>query len=153
MPEELDFFKTKFSNLNFTEVNIGELTFKVYDYQNAKVLIAHSGIGTAFAAGVFTLIYSFFQPDYFLVSGTAGGIKEGMQLRDVVVAEKAFEAEMQDVFIQVKNTPFESCLKHPIKNECFPMNYAADPELLNIFNSLNLSNINRNYSPHFPQLN
>lgn len=141
MPEELDFFINKFSILDFTNVKIGEFIFKIYDYQNTKVLIAHSGIGTAFAASIFTLIYSFFKPDYFLISGTAGGIKEGIQLRDVVVAEKAFEAEIQDIFTQVKNTPFESCLKHPIKNKCLPAHYAADPELLSTLNSLSFSNI------------
>lgn len=105
------------------------------------MLLAFTGLGTTFAASALTLIHSYFQPDYFLISGTAGGIKEGLKIRDVVVVEKAFEAEIQDVFTLVKNTPFESCLKHPMKNDFFPSLYSANAELLSLSESLNLKDI------------
>ncbi|MBA3660215.1 MAG: cupin domain-containing protein [Gammaproteobacteria bacterium] len=142
MPEELEFFINEFAKLEFADVKIGEFEFKIYDYLDNKILIAHTGIGTAFAASVLTLIESYFHPEYFLVSGTAGAIKEGLQLRDVIVVEKAFEAEIQDAFTLLKDTPFEACLKHPIKDEFFPSHYAADPTLLKIFDSLDLKDLN-----------
>lgn len=142
MPEELELFIQEFSNLEFSEINISGFSFKIYDYQNSHVLIAYTGIGMVFAASMFAFIHSHFQPDYFLISGTAGGIKKELRIRDVVVAEKAFEAEIQDVFTLLKNTPFESALNHPIKNKYFPAYYSADPELLSIYDSLDFKNIN-----------
>lgn len=142
MPEELDFFMNEFANLNYIEIKIEEFNFVIYDYQDNKILLVHTGMGTAFAASILTLIHLLFQPEYCLISGTAGGAKDGLQLRDVIIAEKAFEAEIQDAFTLLKDTPFESCLKHPVKNKYFPAHYSADPELMNIYNSLNFSDIN-----------
>src|SRR5690348_14015694 len=117
MPEELEFLTEEFAKLSHIEIKLGDFYFKIYDYQNSKVLMAHTGMGTAFAASVLTLIHSYFHPEFFLISGTAGGIKKGLKLKDVVVVEKAFEAEIQDAFSVLKGTPFESCLKHPMKNK------------------------------------
>ena len=36
MPEELDFFLEKFAKNNYLEKRIGDLTFKIYDYQNRR---------------------------------------------------------------------------------------------------------------------
>src|SRR5579871_2882051 len=101
MPEELEFFVDQFSSLPQSESSIREFHFKVYEYKNKKILIASTGIGTTFAASAFTFIHFFFKPDYFLISGTAGAIKKGLKLRDVVIAEKAFEAEMQELFTMI----------------------------------------------------
>jgi len=136
MEEELTFFVEKFSNCQSILLKIGALTFKVYDYYNSKVLVTATGIGTTFSACVLTIINSHFNPDFFFFCGTAGGIRNHLKLRDVIVADKAFEAEIQGIFTLLKNTPFENCLKHPIKNEYFPAHYPADPELLKIFHSL-----------------
>jgi 5'-methylthioadenosine/S-adenosylhomocysteine nucleosidase len=142
MPEELEFVTKEFANLKCAKTNVGGFIFNIYDYQNTKVIIAHSGMGTTFAASAFTLIHAYFKPEYFLIAGTAGGIQKNLELRDVVIAEKAFEAEIQDAFTLLKNTPFENCLKHPFKNQSFPAHYSADPELLGICESLNIGNIN-----------
>lgn len=141
MPEELEFFTEEFSNQHYIEYTVGKFHFKVYDYRNSKILITYSGLGVTFAASALTFIHAYFNPAYVLVSGTAGGIKEGLKLGDVIVAECAFEAEIQNVFKIVKNTPFENCLKHPIKNEYFPACYPADSELLRICNSLNIHHL------------
>lgn len=136
MPEELEYFLNIFNDCKYKEIILNELSFKIFDYKNARILVAHSGIGTAFAASMLTLIHAHFKPEYVLVSGTAGGIKEGLNLRDVIVAEKAFEAEIQELFSLVKDTPFESCLRHPGNKKYFPAQYSAHPELLDICNSL-----------------
>lgn len=141
MEEELEFLTEKFANLKCIEIKIGELFFKIYDYQSHKVLVSPTGVGTTFSACILTLINSHFDSEYFFICGTAGGIKADLKLRDVIIAEKAFEAEIQDIFAMLKNTPFESCLKHPIKNEYFPAHYSANLELLNICNSLSISDI------------
>ncbi len=141
MPEELEFLINKFSNLKYTIIKINELTFKIYDYKNTNVLISHTGIGTGFAASVLTFIHAHFNPEYFLVAGTAGGIGNNLKLRDVIIAESAFEAEMLEIASVIKGTPFENCLIHPLNNKRPPNHYPGNAELLSIFDSLNFGGL------------
>ncbi len=141
MPEELEFFQKTFAQAKTEIIKLQGFEFKIYEYNNKRILVAYTGLGTTFAASIATLIYHHFSPEYMLLSGSAGGIKSGLKLRDVIIVEKAFEAEIQDAFKLLKNTPFESCLTHPLKNQCFPQVYAADEELLQIASNIDLSGI------------
>lgn len=132
MPEELTYFEFVLSKNKFKIFTANGFEFKVYQYKNKRILLSHTGLGTTFAASVITLIHHHFRPDYIFFSGTAGGINPSLKLRDVVIAEKAFEAEIQGAFKLLKDTPFDSCLTHPIKQQRFPQIYAADNELLNL---------------------
>src|SRR5438105_1946894 len=98
MPIELAFLMQKFSSIPFSTIIVEHFNFRVYQYKNTHVLIAYTGIGTSFAASVFTLINLHFRPKYFFIVGTAGGIKPHLKLRDVVIAESACETEIQDLF-------------------------------------------------------
>jgi adenosylhomocysteine nucleosidase len=141
MPEELEFFRDLFSALDYEIVTLKEFNFAIYEYNNCRVLLAHTGLGATFAASIITLIYHHFSPEFMLLSGTAGGIKVGLNIGDVVIAEHAFEAEIQGAFSLLKNTPFESCLTHPLNNQKFPNIYSADDELLNIARSVNIAEV------------
>ena len=123
MPEELDYFQKAFANATVETINVQGLEFNIYEYCGKKILISHTGLGTTFAASIATLVHHHFSPEYILLSGTAGGIKSELRLRDVIIADKAFEAEIQGAFKLLKDTPFESCLTHPLKNECFPQKH------------------------------
>lgn len=136
MPEELEIFKEKFLNCKKQSLTIKGFEFTIYEYNNAKILVAYSGLGTTFAASALTFIDIYFQPDYVLVSGTAGGIKSEIQINDVVIVDQSFEAEIQNVFHLVKNTPFENCLKHPFNHQTLPSTYSANNELLDIAKSI-----------------
>ena len=140
MEEELNHLRELFCHINCVEVRIGEFLFKIYDYQHYKILVSPVGIGTTFGASLVTFIHLHFHPDAMFMCGTAGGIKSHLKIRDVIIAKNAFEAEIQDIFHVLKNTPFESCLKHPVKNHYFPSHYSADSELLKIVESLTFSN-------------
>lgn len=132
MPEELEYFQEILLQNPHNTYIINGLEFSIYDYKNKKILASHTGFGTTFAASVITLINQHFHPDYIFFSGTAGGINPDLKLRDVIIIEKAFEAEIQEAFKLLKNTPFEGCLTHPLKKQVFPPIYSADEELLNI---------------------
>lgn len=136
MPEELEFFQKTFAQAKTETIVLQGFEFKLYEYSGKRILFAYTGLGTAFAASVATLIHHHFSPEFILLSGTAGGIKSELKLRDVVIVEKAFEAEIQGAFKLLKNTPFESCLVHPLRNQCFPQVYSADEELLQIASSI-----------------
>jgi len=141
MPEELEFFKNTFLQCPSENIRLYDFEFTVYEYHKKRVLLSHTGLGTTFAASVATMIYHHFHPNYFLLLGTAGGINPLLNIRDVIIVEKAFEAEIQDAFKLLKGTPFESCLTHPLNNKLFPSVYSADEELLSIASSLDFPTI------------
>ncbi len=141
MPEELEFFKAYFSDCKSENIKVCDFSFMLYEYKSKIVLLASTGIGTAFASTVATLINLHFSPVIILFSGTAGGIHPTLKLRDVVIAERAFEAEIQGVFNTLKGTPFESSLIHPLTNTQFPQIYSADEELLQLMNRIHFPDI------------
>lgn len=136
MPEELHFIQTAFSKCRYENINIASFKLTIYNYNNCKILIAHTGIGTVSTAAIIALIQAHCHPDYIFMSGTAGAIHSDLKLCDVVIADKAFEAEIQGVFSSVQGTPFESCLMHPLKNQACPSIYAASTELLTLVDML-----------------
>lgn len=139
MPEELEFIHNTLSTCKSELLKAAGFEFKVYNYNNHRILVTHTGLGTTFAATVLTLVHQHFRPNYVFLTGTAGGIKPELQLCDVVIVEKAFEAEIQGAFTALKGTPFESCLTHPLKNLPFPPLYAANEELVALSNTISSS--------------
>jgi 5'-methylthioadenosine/S-adenosylhomocysteine nucleosidase len=134
MKEEMEYIENAMCNYVRT-VKVYDFNFNIYDYQGKKVLLASTGFGTTFLASVLTLVYQNFSPDYVFLTGTSGGVRSDLNIRDVVIAEKAFEAEVQTVFNSVEGTPFESCLIHPLNNKKFPHIYSANAKLLDIAKS------------------
>lgn len=132
MSEEMAYFKTYFQNFPTEQLQIKNFIFNSYSYKNKKIILVETGFGTTFAASMLTLIHHYCAPSHVFLSGTAGAIHPELRLCDVVIAAEAFEAEVQEIFNMVKNTPFETCLKHPAKGEYFPSIYSADRELLAI---------------------
>lgn len=136
MPEELAQFESSISNLNSENVNCGEFNFKIYEYKQKRILVTSTGFGTTSAAAVVTLVHTLFHPTYLIYAGTAGGINQELKIRDAVIVESAFEAEIQGVFAAVQGTPFQSCLHHPLKKKEIRPIYSADPELLAMTKSM-----------------
>jgi 5'-methylthioadenosine/S-adenosylhomocysteine nucleosidase len=142
MPEELDYLKNVFKHATCEQVQFDEFIFIIYLYKNVKVLLISCGIGTAFSASILTLIYHHFRPKAVLFSGVAGGIDPKLNICDVVIAEKAFEAELFGISQIVKDTPFESCLTHPLNKSVINEFYAADNELLQTSKDISFPDIN-----------
>lgn len=136
MPEESEFYHEYFSEYESEIISINNLKFKIYQWRDKRILCGCTGLGTSFSAATVTLIYTYFNPEYIFFSGTAGGIDPKLNLRDVIVATSAFEAEMHGIFDQLQNTPFESCLTHPLKKDRFPQLYTADQHLIDITQAL-----------------
>lgn len=136
MSSELDFIKEKLSDFKSLNYVVDGFEFDIYYYKKMKVVVSHAGIGTSFTASILTIINTNFRPEYVLFSGTAGGINPKLNISDVVIVEKSFEIESQDLFSLLKNTPFEQCLTHPLNKKNLPFIYEADKELLNIANTI-----------------
>lgn len=142
MPEELKYIKEILSQNTCNNYTIDGLEFSIYEYKDKKILISHTGFGTTFAASIITLIHQYFRPNYIFFSGTAGGINPNLKLCDVIIIDRAFEAEIQGAFKLLKGTPFEGCLTHPLKKQVFPPIYFADDELLNIASNITTTESN-----------
>lgn len=135
MPEELFELEKSLSHLPSSKYHHNGFTFKVYDRDGYKILLTSTGISTIFAASIITLINTLFKLDCMLWIGTAGGIDEKLQIRDIILVESAFEAESQGMFTSLVNTPFESCLMHPLKKEKIQPLYSANPDLIELAES------------------
>lgn len=141
MQEEMTHLEEHFADCESRQILVNKLPFKIIHYKDQTILIAYTGIGTTFAASIVTLLHAHFQPDYFFLLGTAGGIHPEIKIRDVVIADHAFEAEMLGIHEAVKNTPFAGCLIHPLNNQAFPSRYSADSTLLAIANDITMPGI------------
>lgn len=130
MIEELSGLERAFSSYPATSHVYRDFVFKVYDVNGYQVLLTPTGIGTVFSSSVITLINTLFDMDCMLFIGTSGAIHEALKIRDIILVDSAFEAESQSMFTALKNTPFESCLTHPLKKEALQPVYFADPELI-----------------------
>ncbi len=141
MPEELEFLEKYFFSYPYRIVEHNGLAFKIYEYNKKYILLSYTGLGTSFAAALATMICHRFNPSYFLLLGTAGGINPKLSIRDVIIVEKAFEAEIQDIFTLLKGTPFESCLTYPLNKKTIPPIFSSDEKLLAVASSIDFENI------------
>lgn len=136
--EELEYFMELFSAKEPEKIYIDNIPLLIYEYHDRKIALIPTGIGTVFAANTITLAYQQLHPDFMFYVGTAGGIDPSLNVCDVIIAEDSFEAEIQPTFAALKNTPFESCLTHPLINQPILPFYKADAELLEIATAIQL---------------
>jgi adenosylhomocysteine nucleosidase len=132
LPDEIQPLVTSLDHAKHSQVNIAGYTFNQYQTNNAEYLITTTGVGTAFAAIITTLVIQHFHPDYIFFIGTAGSVNTDLSIRDVVIARHAFEPELLMVRKAILGTPFENCFHHQIKQEVSPELYSADKDLLAI---------------------
>lgn len=135
MSEELLELERSFSSHSCTSYEHLDFVFKIYDVNGYKVLLTPTGIGTVFATSIITLIHTLFHMDCMLFIGTSGGIHNALKIRDIILVDSAFEAESQSMFSLLIDTPFESCLRHPLNNESLKPVYIADPDLISLAES------------------
>jgi nucleoside phosphorylase len=69
MPEELEEVKAKLTNFCPDRVVIKAFEFLIYTYNNSKILLAPTGIGTTFAAAMLTFVHKTFQTEIVLLWG------------------------------------------------------------------------------------
>ena len=67
---------------------VGNIDVYVYKINNHIFYLFHTGIGKVNAASALSKISSFFSIDYVLNVGTAGGIGDGINIADLVIAKE-----------------------------------------------------------------
>lgn len=132
MTEELAVLKDNLKTLKRESFAIGALSFEIFELEGYRILLTPTGVGTGFATIITTLVHAHFNPQCMLFMGTAGAIENGLGIRDIILVESAFEAEAQGMFTALANTPFESCLTHPLTQQKILPVYSAHKDLLAI---------------------
>lgn len=141
MIDEAEYIRNFFSKYPTEKIKVkisagNILEFTVFLYKDKRILLAYTGIGTTSAGIITTLVQLYFRPEFIFLSGTAGGIKENLNLCDVIIATQVFEAEMGDIFAQLTDTPFESALKDPLSNQKLSLFSKSDEELLELAHNI-----------------
>lgn len=83
MQPELDCLLEKLQERN--DILVGGFKFHKGRIDHCEVVLALSGIGKVNAAITTAIIIERFAPDYVINTGSAGGLKQGMEIGDVVI--------------------------------------------------------------------
>lgn len=89
---EIAYFLEKIKN--YDTVKINNYVFYIGDYQNKKIVLVESGIGKVFAGILATTLFSNFKIDVLINVGVAGGLKEKVNIGDVVLGQKIFYGDV-----------------------------------------------------------
>lgn len=86
MQPELDYLLTQLEKRH--DDVAGAVHFYLGEIKGVRVVLALSGIGKVNAALTTAIIIERYAPDYVINTGSAGGLKAGMQIGDVVVGQE-----------------------------------------------------------------
>jgi len=142
-PEEMHYFSRMVCDVKTQCIDGAE--YQVGQLHDKRIIMFPIGMGTTAAASIITHLLVNFRPDAILFSGTAGGIDSGLQIGDVVIAERAFEAEIQEVFELLPGTPFEMALINPVRQEKLDNFFEADAELIQKAKQIKFDDIDIRY--------
>lgn len=68
--------------------NFGQFTFYKGRTYNKDAVVAKSGVGKVAAAVCTQILIDNFSPEFIINTGVAGGLKKGMQIGDIIIAER-----------------------------------------------------------------
>ncbi len=94
-----------------------------------NVVIARTGVGKVNAAMTATLLIEHFRPNRVIFTGVAGGLNPGLQIGDIVIAEKTAQHDLG----RMESTEIENTgVRNPINGQRNPVFFPADPDLMQI---------------------
>ena len=86
MNEEIDSIKKLMTNV--TIKNIFEVEFIIGRIHSKDVVLVKCGVGKVNAARTTQILIDNYKPEYIINVGTAGGLKDDIEIGDVVIADK-----------------------------------------------------------------
>jgi len=93
MEEEIENLINQFGE-EITQEEYGRNTFYLVKYENIELIITNSGIGKVFSTITATTLIEKYGCEMLLFTGVAGGIKEGLKVGDLVVANKLCQHDL-----------------------------------------------------------
>ena len=94
-----------------------------------NVVIARTGVGKVNAAMTATLVIEHFHPNRVIFTGVAGGLNPDLQIGDIVIAQKTAQHDLG----RLESAEIENMgTKNPINGKRNPVFFPADPELLQL---------------------
>ena len=114
---------------NPTAHTIEGIQFLTGTLNEQNVVIARTGVGKVNAAMTATLVIEHFHPNRVIFTGVAGGLNPDLQIGDIVIAQKTAQHDLG----RLESAEIENMgTKNPINGKRNPVFFPADPELLQL---------------------
>ena len=123
MDEEIDLLKSRMTHINKKEV--ANVILYSGLLENVNVVLLKSGIGKVNAALSTTIMHEMFSPRLIINAGSAGGLKKGLSVGDIVISDEVTHHD-------VDATVFDYKLGQVPQ---MPENFKADKALVKIVES------------------
>jgi len=94
MEEEVLYLREYFQDRIRKETNGKKEYFLVKYDENIELVITNSGIGKVFSTIVATTLINHFECDMLLFTGVAGGLKKGLKIGDIIIAESLCQHDL-----------------------------------------------------------
>lgn len=130
-PEEQDYYKRTLQPCTSCKIAMIDV-LQCQIANGVSVYLATTGMGTINAAITLSTLAAHLQLTAVFFSGTAGAIDPNLNIGDIVIGQDAFDADILSVHDAVLNTPFESALINPNRQDKTPKIYTANQTLLQI---------------------
>jgi nucleoside phosphorylase len=128
VPNEAAFFLTHYPIISTG--HLGRLPYSVVMIGDHPTAIIVGGIGTSFTASAATAAFFELKPQAIFFSGAAGAIASDQSIGDIVIANHAYEPEIQGLTRLLDDINFASDVAHPVSGVMQPLAFDADPQLL-----------------------
>ncbi len=97
MPQEIDALTANMTNGSTRQV--ADVEFRTGKLGQEELVIALSGVGKVHAAIAATLMCQIYQPECLISIGVAGGLRDEQEVGDLVISDKAVQADFDTSFI------------------------------------------------------
>lgn len=115
------------AHFDVTEKMISKCRCWVAQWSEHDVIVSLTGIGTSASAITTTILCEQLKPDLIIFCGTAGGLKSEHQIGDLVLANKIIDADLHQLPVLLRNTPYQKALIDPHTLKPITLEYGVNP--------------------------
>lgn len=142
----LSAFETELKNVisNFESIELKIISKRKGYYvqqNNNQIFFSYTGLGTASSAATTTALCEVFKPDVIVMCGVAGGLEEGQQIGDLIIAKKVVDADLYASQKLLKDTPYEECLTDPHTQIPIKFVHESNPIFIELIQSIILKRL------------
>lgn len=137
--DELAYIQELFEDLE--EIKVSNRNCFLSKRDGDAILLSSTGIGTIAAASTTTLLCENFKPDFILICGVAGGLKDN-KIGDIIIGDKVIDYDLYLIHELLTDTPYKNCLIDPHTLNKVPVEFNSNKDLLKIALQIKLKDVN-----------
>ena len=84
---------------NIEETNYCQFTFYRGELFDKSIVLVKSGVGKVASAVCTQIMIDLFKPDYIVNTGVAGGLKTGIEIGEIIIADKLVQHDFDTTFL------------------------------------------------------